>query len=74
MYEPWVMDIDLSATKFTFTDPDHPNVEKLGKNSTKQAHTRIAMIKTVQLVDDCFHGMFADYLGDKAVDGTWPTF
>jgi hypothetical protein len=70
MYEPWVMNIDLSTIKFAFTDPDHPNVEKLGKNSTKQARTGIAMIKIVQSVDDCFRGMCADYLGDKAPDGT----
>jgi hypothetical protein len=74
MYEPWVMDIDLSTINFTFTDPDHPNVEKLGKNSTKQARTGIAMIRIVQSVDDCFRGMSADYLGDKAQDGMWPTF
>ena len=72
MYEPWVMDIDLSTINFNFTDPDHPNVEKLGKNSTKQARTGIAMIKIVQSVDDCLRGMYADYLGDKALDGTWP--
>ena len=68
------MDIDLSTIKFTFTDPDHPNVEKLGKNSTKQARTGIAMIKIVQSVDDCFRGMYADYLGDKSLVGMWPTF
>ena len=68
------MDIDLSTIKFAFTDPDHPNVEKLGKNPTKQARTGIAMIKIVQSVDDCFRGMYADYLGDKSLYGTWPTF
>ena len=74
MYEPWVKDIDLSAIKFPYTDPDHPNVEKLGKNSTKQARTGIAMTKIVQSVDECIRGMYAYYLEDKAVDGTWPTF
>lgn len=70
------MNIDLSTIKFTVTDPDHPNVEKLGKNSTKQARTGIAMIKIVQsAADDCLRGMFTDYLGDKALDGTAsPTF
>jgi hypothetical protein len=66
------MNIDLSTIKFTVTDPDHPNIENLGKYSTKQARTGIAMIKIVQSTD-CFRGMFADYLGDKALDGTWPT-
>ena len=74
MYEPWVMNIDLSAIKISSTDPDHPNIDKLGKNSTKQARTGIAMIKIVQLVDDCFRGMSADYLGDKTPDGMWTTF
>jgi hypothetical protein len=70
MYEPWVMNIDLSTIKFNFIDPDHPNVEKLGKNSTKQTRTGIAMIRIIQSVDDCFRGEYADYLGDKAPDGT----
>jgi hypothetical protein len=72
MYESWVKNIDLSTIQFTATDPDHPNVEKLGKNSTKQARTGIAMIKIVQSADDCLRGMFTDYLGDKALDGTSP--
>jgi len=62
------MNIDLSAIKFDVTDPDHPNVEKLGKNSTKQARTGIAMIKIIQSADGCFRGMFADYLGDRTLD------
>ena len=74
MYEPWVTNIDLSTITFTPTDPDHPNIEKIGKNSTKQARTGIAMIKIVQSVDECLRGMYADYLGDKAPDGTWPAF
>jgi hypothetical protein len=67
------MNIDLSTIQFTITDPDHPNVEKLGKNSTKQARTGIAMVKIIQSAN-CFRGMFADYLGDKALDGMWPIF
>ena len=67
------MNIDLSTIKFTITDPDHPNTGTLDKHSTKQARTGIAMIKIVQSAD-CVRGMFADYLGDKALDGTWPTF
>ena len=67
------MNVDLSTIKFAITDPDHPNIENLGKHSTKQACTAITMIKIIQSTD-CFRGMFADYLGDKALDGTLPTF
>lgn len=68
------MNIDLSIIKFPYTDLNHPNVAKLGKTSTKQAHTGIAMTKIIQSVDVCIRGMFAYYLGDKAPDGTWTTF
>ena len=76
MYEPWVKKINLSAINFPFTDHGHPNIEKLGKNSTKQACTGITMIKIIQSVDVCFSGMYTYYvyLGDKPLEGTWPIF
>jgi len=43
MYEPWALNIDLSIINFNVSDPDHPNVEKLTKISTKQARTGIVM-------------------------------
>jgi len=69
MYEPWVMTIDLSTIDFPITDPDHPNVEKLTKFSTKQARTGIAMTRITQSRKECLRAMFADYLGDDSPDG-----
>jgi len=68
MYEPWVMNIDLSTIAFSSSDPDHPIVEKLSKTSTKQERTGIAMVTIVQSTD-CPRGMFANYLGDKTPNG-----
>jgi len=71
MYEPWVMNIDLSSIPITFgqTDPDHPTVEKLTKTSTKQDRTGIAMTTLIQSVSDCPRKFFANYLGDETPDG-----
>lgn len=68
MYEPWLSKIDLSTISFSISDPDHPNVEQLCKNSTKQARTGIAIIKILQSTH-CLRKMFVDYLGDEASDG-----
>lgn len=69
MYEPWVMTIDLSAIDFHITDPDHPNIAKLTKFSTKQERTGIAMIRITQSHTKCLREMFADYLIDDSPDG-----
>jgi len=72
MYEPWVMNINLSSTPTipsSLSDPDHPTVEKLSKTSTKQERTGIAMITHIQSAKDCPREFFANYLGDKTPDG-----
>ena len=70
MYEPWVRSIDLSTVEVdTVSDPDHPNVPKLTNQSTKQARTGVAMIKIIQLEQECLRRLFANYLGDVASDG-----
>jgi len=70
MYEPWVMDIDLSVVDVTLavSDPDHPTVAKLSKTSNKKERTGMAMIKIIQS-KDCPRGMYAQYLGDESPDG-----
>ena len=53
MYEPWVKLIDLSTIEANMvSNPDHPNIPKLTKYSTKEEHTGIAMIQIVQLEQD----------------------
>ena len=70
MYEPWVMNIDLSAIDFSVFDPDHPNVTKLNKFSNKQERTGIAMVKIVQSEGkECLRRMNAQYLADNTLDG-----
>ncbi|KAH9070706.1 hypothetical protein EDB83DRAFT_2517848 [Lactarius deliciosus] len=69
MYEPWVKTIDLKAIIVeTASDPDHPNVPKLTKHSTKQARTGVAMIKVIQQNEECLRRLFATYLNDQAPD------
>ena len=54
MYEPWVKSIDLSTIEVdTVSDPDHPNVPKLTNQSMKQARTGVAIIKIIQLEQEC---------------------
>jgi hypothetical protein len=75
MYEPWVMNIDLSSiptTPSSLSDPDHPTVEKLSKTSTKQQRTGIAMITLIQSIKECPRKFFANYLGDTTPDGELP--
>jgi len=67
MYEPWVMNIDLSNIKFNVSDPDHPTVEKLSKTSNKQERTGIGVLKIIQSAD-CLRMMYANYLGDKTAE------
>jgi hypothetical protein len=72
MYEPWVKSIDLAAVEGdTASDPDHPNVPKLTAQSTKQARTGVAMIKIIQLEQECLRQLFASYLNDTAFDGMY---
>lgn len=73
MYEPWVINIDLSTINFGVSDPDHPTVEKLSKTSTKQERTGMAMVKIIQS-PDCLRKLYADYLGDKTPNGKLPFF
>lgn len=73
MYEPWVKSIDLATIEVdTSSDPDHPNIPKLTKHSTKQGRTGVAMIKIVQLEHECLRKLFATYLKDNTADGTYP--
>ncbi|KAH9014989.1 II DNA helicase [Lactarius pseudohatsudake] len=74
MYEPWVKTIDLKAVIVeTASDPDHPNVPKLTKHSTKQARTGVAMIKVIQQNEECLRRLFATYLNDQAPDALYFT-
>ncbi|KAH9058861.1 hypothetical protein EDB87DRAFT_849740 [Lactarius vividus] len=67
MYEPWVKMINLEAVRVeTASDPDHPNVPTLTIDSTKQARTGIAMIKTIQKTEECLRRLYATYLNDQA--------
>jgi len=68
MYEPWVMDVDLSVVDFTVSDPDHPIVMKLSKTSNKQERTGMAMIKIIQS-KGCLRNAYAQYLEDTSPDG-----
>jgi len=73
MYEPWVKTIDLAAVDVdTVSDPDHPNVPKLTVHSTKLARTGVAMVKIIQLKQECLRRLYADYLNNMTLDGTYP--
>ena len=65
--------IDLAAVKVdTALDPDHPNIPKLTSHSTKQGRTGIAMIKIIQLEQECLRRLFAAYLNDETCNGMYP--
>ncbi len=68
MYEPWVMDVDLSNVNLDVSDPDHPTVAKLSKTSNKQERTGMGIIKIIQW-RDCIRGGYAEYLGDGSSNG-----
>lgn len=72
MYEPWVLDIDLSASgveeSVSALDPDYPHSGKLTKYSTKQQRTGRAMVSIVQSTT-CIRKMFAEYLKDQSIEG-----
>jgi len=74
MYEPWVLDIDLSTIEENGSDPDFPNAGKLTKYSTKFARTGVAMIRVVQSKELCIRGFWADYLKDESVTGEQAEF
>ncbi|KAH9011588.1 hypothetical protein EDB84DRAFT_1445095 [Lactarius hengduanensis] len=66
--------IDLKAVIVeTASDPDHPNVPKSTKHSTKQARTGVAMIKVIQQNEECLRRLFATYLNDQAPDALYFT-
>lgn len=69
MYEPWVLDIDLTATPNESGDPDLPNSGKLTKNSTKNQRTGHAMINLIQSKESCIRNFFAQYLADESPEG-----
>ena len=72
MYEPWAKSIDLAAVKVdTVSDPDHPNIPKLTVHSTKQARTGVAMLKIIQLKQECLRQLFATYLKDTTFNGMY---
>lgn len=73
MYEPWVKSIDLATVEVdTVSDPDYPNIPKLTKHSTKQGRTGVAMVKIIQLKQECLCKLFAAYLKDNTADGRYP--
>ena len=74
MYEPWVLDIDLSTIEENSSDPDFPNVGKLTKYSTKSAWTGVAMIHVIQSKELCIQGFWADYLNDESATGEQAKF
>lgn len=67
LYEPWVLDIDLSEILETLNDPDQP-VGKITKFSSKQARTGVESIRMIQL-DICLRRLQAKYLDDKTPEG-----
>lgn len=70
MYESWVKSIDLTAIEVdTVSDPDHPTVPKLSVHPTKKERSGIAMIKIIQLENECLRKLYASYLNDTASDG-----
>ncbi|KAF8257111.1 hypothetical protein EI94DRAFT_1709581 [Lactarius quietus] len=69
MYKPWVKTIDLAAAAMdTASDPDHPTVSKLTDRSTKKEHSGVAMIKIIQLEQQCLRKLYASYLSDTTPD------
>ena len=74
MYEPWVLDIDLSTIEENSSDPDFPNAGKLTKYPTKSAWTAVAMIRVVQSKELCIRGFWADYLNDESATGEQAEF
>lgn len=68
MYEPWVLDIDLSSSAEDPSDPDYPNAGKLTKHSTKRQRTGWAMVSIVQS-QICLRKLFAQYLDDQSDEG-----
>ncbi|KAN0135294.1 hypothetical protein V8E53_006859 [Lactarius tabidus] len=67
MYEPWVKTIDLAAVEVdTASDPDHPTVPKLTDRLKKKEHSRVTMIKIIQLEHECLCKLYVSYLRDTA--------
>ena len=56
------------------SDPDHPNIPKLTVHSIKQARTSVAMLKIIQLKQECLHQLFATYLKDMTFNGMYLQF
>ncbi|KAF9555907.1 hypothetical protein CPC08DRAFT_642227 [Agrocybe pediades] len=70
MYEPWVMNIELTDDPVQYTsDPDYPNGGELGKHSTKNARTGTAMVKLIQSTETCIRKFWAEYLNDTSPAG-----
>ncbi|KAJ3536083.1 hypothetical protein NMY22_g6193 [Coprinellus aureogranulatus] len=68
MYESWALDVDLSQVAGDIaSDPDHPIVNNLTRNTNKQDRTGWAILFVVQMLV-CLRCLFADYLGDRSSD------
>ena len=58
----------------TVSDPDHPNIPKLTVHSIKQARTSVAMLKIIQLKQECLRQLFATYLKNMTFNGMYLQF
>jgi superfamily II DNA helicase RecQ len=70
LYEPWVLQVNLSnISKCDDRDPDHP-VLRLSKNATKQERIGIASIRLMQS-NNCIRSLMASYFDNQTETSTY---
>jgi hypothetical protein len=72
IFEKWVNEIDVSEvpSEELDEDPDRPFDVSGKKYPTKMERTGIYSINMLQDTATCIRKMFADYLGDRSLDGS----